>query len=179
MATISLGAFEREHGINRGSVQKQARAMGHKTENGLDDKAQDELMQYYKVGPYAPAQRPQQPEETSVELVVVEGSTQGVETPQMERYTFKMPEVLANTFDDPLALAAQFIEFGGQLISQLDEKTAALKKRADDARTASELIAQQTRRLAAKQRSAEIDEAVTTAFIQRDMAEIKRQTGVA
>jgi hypothetical protein len=179
MATISLGEFERLYGVNRGTVHKAAKDKGFKTCDGLDPVAVDVLQKHFEVGPYAPVQRPQQPEETSVELVVVEGSTQGVETPQMERYIFKMPEVLANTFDDPLALATQFIEFGGQLMGQLDEKANALDKRAADARTANELIAQQTRRLAAKQRTVEIKEAVTTAFIERDMAEIKRQTGVA
>lgn len=179
MATISLGEFERLYGVNRGTVHKTAKDKGFKTCDGLDPVAVDVLQKHFSVGAYAPVQRTQQPEETSVELVVVEGSTQGIETPQMERYTFKMPEVLANTFDDPLALATQFIEFGGQLMQQLDEKTAALKKRAEDTRTASDLIAQQTRKLAAKQRSSEIEEAVTTAFIQRDMADIKRQTGVA
>jgi hypothetical protein len=179
MATISLGQFERDYGINRGTVQKQAQAMGYSTSNGLEPEALDKLQSYYNVGPYAPVQQPQQPEVTGVDLVVVEGSMLGVETPQMERYTFKMPEVLATTFDDPLALATQFLQFGDQLIEQLDAKATALEKRAEDTRLANQLIAQKTRNLAAKQRTVEIKEAVTTAFIERDMAEIKRQTGVA
>lgn len=179
MATISLGEFERLYGVNRGTVHKTAKDKGFKTCDGLDPVAVDVLQKHFGVGPYAPVQRPQQPEETSVELVVVEGSTQGIETPQMERYTFKMPEVLANTFDDPLALASQFLEFGDQLIEQLDEKTAALKKRAEDTHTASQLIARQTRKLAAKQRTAEIHEVVSTVLLERDTVDIKRQTGVA
>jgi hypothetical protein len=178
MATISLGEFERLYGKNKGSVQKQAQAMGFDTRGGLNDEAIDVLQKHFEVGPYAPVQRPQQPEATGSELVVVEGTTKGLDTPEMDVYTFKMPEVLAKSFDDPIALATQFLEFGEQLSTQLDEKRKALQKRADDTRIAKDLIAAQTRKLAAKQRTVEIDEAVATAFIQRDTAEIERQTGV-
>jgi len=179
MATMTLGEFEREYGVNRGTVHKAAKDKGFETCSGLDAVAVDVLQKHFKVGPYAPAQRTQQPEATSSELVVVEGSVHGLETPQMEQYKFKMPEVLATTFDDPLALATQFLEFGDQLSQQLEAKASALEKRTEDTRLAKQMIADQTRRLAAQQRTAEIQEAVSTAFIERDMAEIKRQTGVA
>ena len=50
MATISLGQFERNYGINRGSVQKQAQAMGFKTSDGLDEVAVDALQSRQQTG---------------------------------------------------------------------------------------------------------------------------------
>jgi hypothetical protein len=179
MATMTLGEFEREYGVNRGTVHKYAKDKGFETSGGLDHVAVDVLQKHFKVGPYAPVQRPQQPEETSSELVVVEGELSGMATPEINPYRMVAPSALAESFDDPLAIAKQFLEFGDQVLSKLDEHTQALEKRAEDTRIAAQLVTDKTRRLAAAQRQAEIKEAVASAFIQRDMAELQRQARVS
>jgi len=178
MATISLGEFERLYGKNKGSVQRQAQTMGFETSQGLSAEAVDRLQAYYEVGPYAPVQQSQQSEETGLDLVVVKGGLTGLETPEITPYTLSAPGALAESFEDPMAIALQFLEFGDQLITKLDEHTQALEKRAEDTRTAAQLVADKTRKMAAAQRTAEIKEAVASAFIQRDMAELQRQARV-
>ena len=181
MATISLGQFERDHGINRGTVQKQALAMGFSTSDGLNDEALQALQAYYKVGPFAPKATAQQPEATGSEVVrrvEVQGSLAGRKAPEMSVYTFNVPGVLAESFEDPLALASQFLEFGDQLLTEMDNTIGALHKRAADTQLAAQLIKSKTNAIAAKQRQSDIQAAVSTAFIERDMAEIKRQAGV-
>jgi len=181
MATTSLGQFERDYGINRGTVQKQAQSMGFSTSDGLNDEALQALQAYYNVGPCAPKATAQQPEATSSELVrrvEVEGSLSGLETPEMGIYKFNVPGILSQSFEDPLALATQFLEFGDQLLTEMDSTIGALNKRASDTQLAAQLIKSKTNAIAAKQRQADIQAAVSTAFIERDMAEIKRQAGV-
>jgi hypothetical protein len=179
MATMTLGEFEREYGVNRGTVHKRAQDMGFSTSEGLSIEAVDELQAYYKVGAHAPVQQPQQPEETGSELLVVDGELTGLELPEFKPYTLGLPDVLAESYEDPMAIALRFLEFGDQLIDRLEANTSALAKRAEDTRTAAQLVADKNRRLASAQRSAEIQEAVSTAFIQRDMAELQRQGRVA
>lgn len=181
MAAMTLGEFERQYGVNRGTVQKRAQDMGFKTSDGLGESAVDALQSYYKVGPYAPKATAQQPEATGSEVVKrveVAGSLSGRKAPEMSVYTFNVPGVLAESFEDPLALASQFLEFGDQLLSEMDNTIGALQKRAADTQLAAQLIKSKTNAIAAKQRQSEIESAVATAFIQRDMAEIQRQAGV-
>lgn len=177
-ATMSLGEFEREYGVNRGTVQRRALDMGFSTSDGLSAEAVDGLQAYYKVGPYAPMQQAQQPEETSSELLVIEGELTGIDLPEFKPYTLALPDVLAESYEDPMAIALRFMEFGDQLIDRLEANTSALAKRAEDTRTAAQLVADKNRRIASAQRSAEIQEAVSTAFIQRDTAELQRQSRV-
>jgi len=179
MATMTLGEFEREYGVNRGTVHKAAKDKGFETCSGLDAVAVDVLQKHFKVGPYAPAQRPQQPEETSSDLVVVEGSAEGRSTPGLQAYTMQIPEVMASSFADPMAVARQYLDFGDQVLDQLTEQTELLRQRAEDTRIARQLVKDQTRRVAAAQRKAEISSAVATEFLRRDTEELQREARVS
>lgn len=176
MATMSLGEFERNYNINRGTVQKRAQSLGFSTSEGLSDEAVEALQEFFKVGRYAPVQ----PETfISTELLAVEGELMGLDTPGFDTYKLEVPSILSESYEDPMAIAQRFLAFGDQLINRLDENTAALQKRAEDTRVAAQLVADQTRRLAAKQREVEIKEAVASEFIKRDMADLQRQGRVS
>lgn len=174
MSTMSLGEFERQHGVNRGTVQKRAQDMGYKTSDGLSEEAVDRLLAYYKLGPYAPEQRPQQPMETGIGQYVVKAEVVGLPTPGLTKYQLDAPLALTESYEDPMAIALKFLNFGDELIGALDEQTQLLEKRAADTRLAARLVADKTNRVASAQRTAQIKDAVASAFLERDMADLTR-----
>lgn len=46
---VSLGEFERRHGVNKGTVSKRARELGYSTSNGLTPEAYERLKLEFKV----------------------------------------------------------------------------------------------------------------------------------
>ena len=46
---VSLGEFERRHGINKGTVSKDARELGYETSQGLDTEAYAAMKEFYGV----------------------------------------------------------------------------------------------------------------------------------
>lgn len=178
MATISLGQFERDHGINRGTVQKQAQAMGFSTSDGLNDEALQALQAYYKVGPFAPKSTAQQPEATGSGLVLKDPVPSGLDTPTMRTRKMIAPDILSQTYSNPMAIAAAFAGSIDEMCEGHDEYLSELDKRLTDSRLAIELVTKAVHRGAIKQREAEIQAAVKTELLKDKMAELQRHTGV-
>lgn len=172
MATISLGEFERKYSINRGTVQKRAQALGFATSEGLSEEAVEALEAHFKVGRYAPVTVEKV---TSTELLVIDGEFTGLDTPEFDTYKLETPAVLSESYDDPMAIAQRFMDFGNQLITRLDENASALQKRAEDTQIAAQLVKDAAQRVKDKQREVELKEAITSEFIKRDMADLQRQ----
>jgi hypothetical protein len=175
---MSLGEFDRRYGINKGTVKRDAEANGYSTSEGLTGDAVDFLLSYYKGNGKIKSETPQQPTATESELVVVDGTFEGKETPQIQPYRMQAPDVLALTLSDPLSLARQFETMGDGIKAQLEAQQAELRKREEDTALAVHLVERKTREVAAAQRKAEIDGAVTSAFIRRDAERLQSMTGV-
>ncbi len=56
---ISLGEFERRHGVNKGSVSKRARERGYDTASGLAPAAYTAMCREFKVQPWVNGQSPE------------------------------------------------------------------------------------------------------------------------
>lgn len=52
---VSLGEFERMHGVHKGTVSKRAREMGFDTASGLSPEAYEAMKTEFKIKPAAPA----------------------------------------------------------------------------------------------------------------------------
>lgn len=57
---VSLGEFERRHGINKGTVSKDARELGYETSQGLDQQAYAAMKEFYGVKEKVPECETQQ-----------------------------------------------------------------------------------------------------------------------
>jgi hypothetical protein len=60
-ARISLGEFERRHGVHKGTVSKRARELGFDTACGLTAEVYDRMKAEFHVGPSPVASAPQAP----------------------------------------------------------------------------------------------------------------------
>lgn len=56
---VSLGEFERRHGVNKGTVSKKARELGYSTTEGLTPEAYERLKLALNVGEETPAREPE------------------------------------------------------------------------------------------------------------------------
>lgn len=57
---VSLGEFERRHGVNKGSVSKRAREQGYDTASGLAPVAYTAMCREFKVQPWVNGQPPEE-----------------------------------------------------------------------------------------------------------------------
>jgi hypothetical protein len=56
---VSLGEFERRHGVNKGSVSKRAREQGYDTASGLAPAAYAAMCREFNVQPWIDGQPPE------------------------------------------------------------------------------------------------------------------------
>ena len=155
---ISLGEFERRHGINKGTASKAARDLGHDTSKGLSAQAYADLKVAYDLPDY---QEPKPEPETQVtqpgalQVYVETGNhSKSITVPGISG-TFDLSQFRASesvSIEDPLAVAAQFIEAANVITQEMDKDAAARELKLQQTRTAREMVANKAQELQLEQR---------------------------
>jgi hypothetical protein len=141
--TISLSQFCKDHSLPKSSVYNRCKDLGIDTSNGLDDAAQATLIREFKVK----LPTPQVTVETGNHQIVLA-------TPELpQTYTLeglRVSEAIA--FDDPLAIAEQFLQTADLLTSAMQNDIDQREHRLKQTKQAQSKIAAKANELKLEQR---------------------------
>lgn len=149
---ISLGQFERRHGVNKGTASRKARDLGFDTADGLTDEAYQALLTEFGIDTTTPEPAPQ-PE--PVEVTVL-----GNCTPTMEAPTFNSSVALARlrgsdgaiaAYADPMAAISQALELFDAAESAMAQDLAQRQALLQQTQTAARAMAAKAAQLQAQQ----------------------------
>jgi hypothetical protein len=149
---ISLGEFERRHNIAKGTISKRAREMGFDTSEGLSPTAYAAMKTEFKVSD-RPAAAPQPQAQAQHVPVTIETGNHctALATPEMagtfslER--FRADDVTALIFNDPLAVADDFLAISDRLVTGMDADIRAREERLQKTREAQGKVAAKAQEL--------------------------------
>ncbi|MBD2261121.1 hypothetical protein [Pseudanabaena sp. FACHB-2040] len=143
---ISLGEFERRHGINKGTVSKKARELGFDTTSGLSPEAYKSLKQALNVqGPVTVPQVTVESGNHCTSLAVPEFGGMQIDLTQFR-------DSSSLVIDDPLAVAQQFLAVADTVITALDQDAAAREARLQQTRQAREAVTAKAQEMQLEQR---------------------------
>jgi len=160
MNNPSLSAFCKARNLPKSTVYKFLKAENFDTSNGLSQEAIAAIESYFGA----------EPEPEPAPLTIVEGNhSTAIETPTYEGLTVDLAQFRdseALVIDDPLAVAAQFLQVADQVQNALQADLQARQARLNQTRQAQDAIAAKAQELQLEQRlyklqAAQVDQAQT------------------
>jgi hypothetical protein len=139
----SLSKFCKDHDLPKSSVYRRAQELNIDTSDGLSPEACDRLLHEFDVMTEPPAVEPESAEQEAVTVEV--GNHQIVlSQPTMPQTysleTLRQSEVVA--FDDPLAIAAQFLETADVLTAEMQRDIRLREQKLQQTQQAKNAIAE-------------------------------------
>lgn len=138
---ISLTKFCKDHELPKSSVYRRCQELNFDTSDGLTPEQCDRLLLEFDVAPVVPA-LPPAPEQ-SVQVEVGNHSIVLAPPSMPERYTLEgLRDVDFVSFDDPLAIAQQFIQTADRLTEEMQRDIRLREQKLQQTQQAKDQIAQ-------------------------------------
>jgi len=181
---ISLGQFERQHGVNKGTASRKARDLGFATADGLTPEAYKALLTEFNID--TTAQEPAQPEEPAQEPLEV--TVLGTCTPTMEAPTFNSSVALARlrggsgdiaAYADPMAAIEQALSLFDAAESAMAADLAQRQSLLQQTQSAARAMAAKAAQLQAQQAEYRIKSDVMAMLQNQEQANLGELLGKA
>ena len=181
---ISLGQFERRHGVNKGTASRKARDLGFDTAAGLTDQAYQALLTEFGIDPTDPEPAPQPEEPAAPVEVTVLGTVEAT----MEAPSFTPSVALARlrgndgaiaAYADPMAAISQALELFDAAESAMAADLAQRHALLQQTQTAARQMAAKAQQLQAQQAEYKIKSDVMAMLQNQETANLGELLGKA
>lgn len=181
MANITLGEFERRHGINKGSVSRAAREAGHDTSKGLTPDAYAAMKEHFEVD--QPPASPPHSEATTIDpgsIEILQGNHQStLAVPDLngarDLGTLSSPYMQVESYADPLALANQLINQNAQIVGAMSADLQQRQVQLDRTNQALNLVEQSNQNLIAQAQQYQIESRVQAAILNQQTQALQQK----
>ena len=181
-ANITLGEFERRHGINKGSVSRAAREAGYDTSKGLTPDAYTAMKEHFEVdqqpAPAAPAIAPEVL--AAGPLQIHQGNHQHtLAVPELggsrDLGQLRSPHQTVSSYADPLALAQQLITQNAQFVGAMSADLQQRQAQLDATNEALAAVENSNQNLMAQAQRYQIEAAVQGAMLNQQTQALQRK----
>ena len=180
---ITLGEFERRHGINKGTVSRAARTAGFTTNKGLSPDAYAAMKEHFEVSdqPAAPAAPAIAPEVLPpAPIDIYQGNHQNtLAAPDLsgsrDLGQLRSPRQTVNSYADPLALAQMVVSQNAQIVGAMSADLEQRQQQLDRTNEALSLVEQSNQNLITQAQSYQIEAAVQGAMLNQQTQALQRK----
>ena len=184
-ANITLGEFERRHGINKGSVSRAAREAGHDTSKGLTPDAYIAMKEHFEVD-QQPATPTEAPPTIAPDVLppasidIYQGNHQNtLAAPDLsgsrDLGQLRSPRQAVNSYADPLALAQMVVSQNAQIVGAMSADLEQRQQQLDRTNEALSLVEQSNQNLITQAQSYQIEAAVQGAMLNQQTQALQQK----